>query len=227
MTHSCRPFAAVALLIAATPLFAGVQQCDDPLFQVSGADTNAVERTCKVAARARAKLATCGVTLNRPIEFQLRDRVEGAYGDCLGLYHCGEDRIEILAPSAMSLAREDESAFAAVSDSAYWESVIVHELTHAAYDAVTCPFSTCVATTEYASYAMQVWSLPDDEKVRFGEGITLRTKPTRDAISAVMLFMSPNHFALLSWLHFQSRPEPCAYMQHIMEGQIFFDREPL
>lgn len=74
---------------------------------------------------------------------------------------------------------------------------------------------------------MQVWSLPEAERDLFGVGTELRTKPTRDAISAVMLYMSPDHFALLAWLHFQARPDPCRYMQNVMDGNTFFDREPL
>ena len=221
-------FALLAWCVVLTsPLVAETLQCRDPIFRVTGDDPIVLERTCHVAALGRSKLAACNVLLNRPIEIRVLERIKPASGECLGIYHCGEDTIDVLSPSAMSSAREPESAFAAISDDVYWESVIVHELTHAAYDVVPCPFSDCVATSEYVSYAMQVWTLPEAERPHFGKGIELRTKPTWDAISPLILFMAPNRFAVLSWLHFQARPDPCSYMQSIMDGNMYFDREPL
>jgi hypothetical protein len=200
--------------------------CDDPHFRVTGDDPAVLERTCRVAAQARKKLATCSVLVDRPIEFTVRDRVEGETQDCLALYRCGEDKIEILSPSAMSEMRDRDSPFAPIPDTEFWDSIIAHELTHAAYDRVPCPFSSCTATAEYASYAMQVWSMPNKEQQIFGRDSQLRIKPTRDAISAIILALAPDRFALISWRHFEARPDPCGYMQTIMEGDLYFDREP-
>lgn len=209
-------------LSAAEPLL-----CPDPLFRVS-AETNALaQRTCDAATRSHAILQSCGVVLETPVDIEVAPSIEGQIGPCLGIYHCGEDRIEMLTPDAMIRMRESDSAFANVSDDAYWESVLVHELTHAAYDSVKCPFSTCVATSEYASYAMQVYSLPEEEQLRFGETIALRGDVDRSAISVMMYFMSPDHFAKYAWLHFSARPDPCGYLKLIMDGKVFFDREPL
>lgn len=212
--------------LIALPIVAGTMDCQDTGVSVTGPDNEVIAHTCQAVTRAQDRLAQCGIALTRPIEIHVLDRVRGTIGDCLALYHCGEDRIDILHPSAMRIARETSSAFAPVSDGAYWDSVIVHEVTHAAFESVRCPFSSCVATSEYASYAMQVWLMPEAEQTLFGSNIDLQTKPTRDAISAMMYYMSPNRFALMAWLHFQAQPDPCAYMQAIMNGEVFFDLEP-
>ncbi len=209
----------------AGPLLGDGLRCDDPTFHVTGSDAATRERTCSVSGEARLKLATCGVEVNRPIRIELKDRVSGEISDCLGTYHCGEDLLELLTPDAMRAARANDGAFGAVSDTAFWESVIAHELTHAAYDRVHCPFPSCVATSEYAAYAMQVWTLPKKDRTMFGNGIELNTKPTRDAISAMIWYLAPDRFAVIAWQHFQARPSPCGYMQSIMDGGFFFDRE--
>ena len=195
------------------------------MFLVKATSADLAERTCQSAANARGSLSSCGVHLDEPLSISVVEKIEGIGGSCLGLYHCGEGRIEILAPLAMSAARDRDGAFSRISDQALWESVIAHELTHAAYQKVTCPFSSCVATSEYAAFAMQLRSLPPIELERFGEGNAIEVKPSRDAISATMYFMAPNRFAELTWQHFTARPDPCTYMGWIMTGDIFFDRE--
>ena len=219
---------AVLALLLASPVGAEESRlCPDPIFQVAATNDALVDRTCRTAAAARESLKSCGIELSEPLEIRVVDAISNSLGKCLGIYHCGEQQIEVLSPDALSTIRERDGAFMGISDTAYWDSIIVHELTHAAYDAVTCPFSSCVATSEYASYAMQVRSLPPEEQARFGETIVLKSKSNLGAISAMFYFMAPDRFAKYAWQHFSSLPEPCAYMSLIMDGKIFFDMEPL
>jgi hypothetical protein len=219
---------AVLALLLAPPVGAGETQiCSDPFFTVTAPDPALAERTCHSAAAARESLRTCGIELPEPLEIRVVDAIMGSMGPCLGVYHCGEQEIAVLSPDAMSSLRAEDGAFAGISDMAYWDSILVHELTHAAYDAVTCPFSSCVATSEYASYAMQVRSLPPEEQAKFGEQVELRSKSNLGAMSAMIYFMAPDKFAKHAWLHFSSLDDPCAYMSLIMDGKVFFDMEPL
>lgn len=217
----------VISLCLATRLAAEPLACTDPLLNVIGGDKASRESTCTTASRVRKTLESCGVTLNRSIEIEIVEEFDVQYSACLGLYHCGKDQIEILSSKDMATARDRDGAFELISDDAYWQSIIAHELTHAAYDNVKCPFTSCVATAEYASYAMQVFSLPQDQQSLFGKTVKLRSKPSREAISGVMVFMSPDHFAKTAWLHFKAQDKPCNHMRQIMEGRVFFDQEPL
>ena len=215
---------AVTAAILSNPLNGESLQCADAKFLATAEDPAILNRTCQVAAMTRSRLAKCGVHLDRPIEITVSDRVENKFGSCLGIYHCGEDKLQVLTPSAMSRARKSVGPFALISDDVLWESIFAHELTHAAYDAVSCPFLSCIATSEYAAFAMQVWSLPIEERDRFGANIELKSQTTRDAISAIMYFLAPDRFAVIAWGHFQARPDSCAYMNEIMRGELFFDR---
>lgn len=201
--------------------------CADPLFRVTAPDAETAARACRSAGEARQTLLSCGVVLEAPLEITVAESVDGALGPCLGVYHCGENRLEILTPGAMRSSRDKEGAFASISEDAFWDSVLVHELTHAAYDEIECPFSSCVATSEFASYAMQVYSLPPEERARFGEEVALGSGASISAISAVMYFMAPDRFAKYAWLHFSAQSNPCAYMALVMQGKVYFDREPL
>lgn len=214
----------LCLAVAASPSAAGPLTCEDPVFRVTASDAAIAARTCESATAARQTLLSCGVVLEESVEISVVNGIAGGDGSCLGLYHCGEGRIEILSPAAMRLARDAYGAFVEISDDAFWDSVLVHELTHAAYDEIECPFPSCVATSEFASYAMQVHSLPPEERARFGESVELRSEPNSGAISAVMYFMAPDRFAKYAWLHFSTQSDPCAYMALIMQGNLYFDR---
>lgn len=48
------------------------------------------------------------------------------------------------------------SALAIISDYAFFESVILHELAHAALDDMPCSFPSCIVGQEYIAYAMQI-----------------------------------------------------------------------
>ena len=165
--------ALIALLVAAPAGANETRICPDPMFTVTAETDALIDQSCQSAARARDSLRSCQIELPEPVDIHVVDTINGSNGPCLGMYHCGERQIEVLSPEALSTTREADGVFSGVSNDALWDSIFVHELTHAAYDKVTCPFSSCIATSEYASYAMQVRSLPEEEQAKFGEAITL------------------------------------------------------
>jgi len=216
----------IAAQVLMTPLEAAeVMRCNDPRFLVEANSSTIAERTCQSIAAVRDSLSSCGVHLSEPLEIKVVETIDGVSGSCLGVYHCGKEQIEILSLAAMAASRATDGAFADISDDALWDSVLAHELTHASYQHVDCPFQSCLATDEYAGHVMQVRSLPPEELERFGVQIDLKGSPNRDAISAFVYSMAPERFAKYAWLHFQSQSNPCGYMESIMEGDVFFDRE--
>lgn len=40
-----------------------------------------------------------------------------------------------------------------------------------------------------------------------------------------MYLLSPDHFAIIAWQHFQSQPDPCTFMTLIMSGRERFEIE--
>lgn len=144
---------------------------------------------------------------------------------CVGIFHCGEALISLLPPDLMAKHRAADSAFANVPDEPYFDGVVVHELTHAAYDKVECPFKDCLATTEYAAYAMQIRSLPPDARESFEATSAFDQRVSRDELSAIYYAFSADRFAQKAWLHFTQRDDGCELMKQIMDGAIFYDRE--
>jgi hypothetical protein len=211
-------------LVAPAATWAVEMTCEGGQIEVFAPDAALAERVCDVAETAARDLLQCHVKITEPLSISL---VNSLPEHCVGLYHCNEGLIEVLVPEALDEVRTSDSAFAEVPTDTYFESVIVHEMTHSARDAVRCPFSSCVASDEYAAYAMQIRSLPPDARAAFEADLDMETPMSRDALSAIMLAFSPDRFAQRVWVHFNQRTDPCGFVQGILDGRIFLDREHL
>jgi hypothetical protein len=179
---------------------------------------------CRLASRVTEQLATRSLTVPAPVTIavapELRDQR-------LGLYHCGQGRVEILAPGAYAALRADGQApaFAPVSDEAFFESVIRHELVHAALDDMPCPFDSCPTGQEYVAYTMQIRFLPEADRTAFEDATEHEGRVSRDMLSRIMLMMAPDLFAQRAWLHLKQRDDPCGFIGQIARGEVLLDYE--
>ena len=196
--------------------------CDVPGITVAAADPDLARHVCKTAAAARRDLAACNLVAADPLRIDVVDR----FGtECLGLYHCGEGRIEILSPDALAAIRKPEGAFGMLPVITHFDSVLVHEISHSAMDDMPCPFANCVTAQEYVAYAMQVRSLAPAHRALFETGTEAKRRVGRDEINKMILYMAPGIFARKAWLHFRQRPDPCGFIGGIARGDILLDRE--
>src|SRR6056297_505126 len=177
---------------------------------------------CNSVASGLSKLAACNVTLHHPVTVELRDRLSAG---CMGVYHCGEDRIELLTPEAMAATRNPDGRLAFVETQTYFHSILVHELAHAAYAEVPCPFGSCLATNEYVANTMQVMSLPAADIARLEADLDMETRLSRDSLNPFLYLMAPDIFLRKAWVHLNQRPDPCAYIGQIMAGRVLLDYE--
>ncbi|MHA3978375.1 DUF6639 family protein [Halovulum sp. GXIMD14794] len=212
---------ACAVLFAETAgaLHAAERQCSAGITAQAGTGVLA-ERVCEAVSRVAPTLEACGVAPDQSIDIVLVDALEAG---CVGVYHCGERRIEALSPNALDDSRSRDGAFSSVSLGSYFDSVIAHELAHAAYDSVPCPLKTCRVTAEYIAYAMQVLSLPIADRTAFEAGIP-DLEVSRSDFSTVLLGLSPERFAQDAWRHFSNHPRGCDYIRSLIAGEDFLDR---
>lgn len=214
--------AAAAIALAATAGSANPLACDGIPVTVRAVDAALAARICEAASRALPRLAECGVELSHPQTVEVADSLPQG---CRGIYHCGENRIEVLSPEALQRERLEEGPFHPLPTLVYFDSVIAHELAHAAYDAVPCPYDDCLATSEYVAYAMQVRSLPPEHRAAFEAEIEMDVRVRRHDISPITLMLAPGSFAGKVWSHFAQREDGCAYVAQMMAGELYLDVE--
>ena len=208
-------------LFLPTALAAETVTCTDPRFTVSNAGEYAA-RVCEAAQDAARELDACNLPISRPIDIALLPEFEG---NCVGLYHCGADRIEVLHPDQLESKVSDSAIFSALDTMEYFDSIVFHEMVHAAYDEVPCPYESCTATSEYLAYALQIRALDDATRARIGLADVPEERVSRQKFSAIMAFWVPDRFAIDAWSHLMQRPDPCAYVGSIAAGDILFDTE--
>lgn len=208
--------------VAITASVGWAASCEGSGVTVASDRPELVERICRAAEDSTALLAECGLQV--PGEIEIGIVGELPFG-CLGLYHCNAARIDVLDPDAFVSAVAPEGPFFAVSTEALYDSIVVHEMAHAAYDDGNCPFATCPVAAEYIAYVMQVRSLPDSDRDAFEAATQIDTSSARSYLSATMLAMSPQRFAAAAWAHFLRQASPCGYIEAIAAGDVVLDRE--
>lgn len=212
---------AVSFLLVASPTAADQRLCAGGLVSVDAGEPLAT-LMCETAERAAQDLAACNLPLKTPVHLAISEKLTERA--CVGVYHCGERRIEVLPPAMLETAERDTALFYGLDARRYFQSVIFHEMVHAAYDGVPCPFGeTCRATTEYLAYSLQIHAL--DERARADMRLTdIPEKPIHnDEINATILFLAPDTFALKSYRHLMQHPDPCAFIGEIAAGRVYFD----
>ena len=208
--------------LAPAPLAAVTLSCNAIPVTVTADNRDLAAQICQSTQSVLSRLSECHVHLHRPVKIEI---VSDLPSSCLGLYHCGENHIEVLSPDAALSQRTEKSVFATLSKQEFFESILAHELTHAAYDATPCPFGDCAATAEYLAYTMQIMTLPPAMREEIENGFEIGKTITRDEINPMILYMAPNAFIRKSWGHLMQRENSCAYIKQIMEGKILFDSE--
>jgi hypothetical protein len=208
-----------------TPLHGAEMTCMPSGVHVEATRSEDADRVCEAVQVAQSVFDGCGLP-GVPSGLRI-NVVENLRHGCVALYHCGENWIETLAPDAMQKRRLPGSAFEWLDIEDYFRSVVVHELAHAVFDELPCPFEACVAAAEYISYALQVMSLTPKQQKTFEERAALDRKISRDELNAMYLFMAPSKFAQKAWTHVSQREDPCAFLGQVIDGTVLFDREPL
>lgn len=215
-----------ALLACALPLAAGAQTaplvCPGGLVTAEAPARALQERICTASANALTFMAACNVTLTAPVTIAVTESVpEG----CAGVYHCGEGLIEVVTPERLPEVSTEASPFKTLPTDIYWDSVLLHELVHAAYDQLECPFGTCLASSEYLAYGLQVMSLPEELRAPFEPEEDMERRVSRDELNPMILLMAPEIFARKAWQHLSQREDPCAYAGQIMDHEVLLDYE--
>jgi hypothetical protein len=211
----------IALCLVAGQGIAETKACDGVPVTVSGAEPGFAARICAAAGAAIAHFDNCALGMPPPVTITTTDTLDQG---CIGLFHCGENRIEIPTPEALDAARPYLTLFGHLPTERLVESVVLHELAHALYEDTPCPYEICIASSEYFAYSLQLSALTEAERAPVAARIAEMGPISRDSVNPVMLFMAPDRFVATVWAHFEARPDACEMWRGLLDGLILFDR---
>ncbi len=217
--------------LAAALLIAGTAQAQSPLIcpggdRVIAPDPGLATRVCDTLTLALPQLAACHLPHDRPLTVEVTDALRGPHPDCMGVYDCQADRIAVLPPATLATLFAPDATYARIDPALLFDSVVVHEATHALIYHRMGPNSGPGAQNEYMAYAMQYAFLPDAARDRLLAGNMTDGAVTLDSMNGVILAMSPPHFAARVWQHFSAPGNGCALFQRLVSGQVRFGDGP-
>lgn len=199
-------------------------ECDTPSLLVETDDSDLRDRVCKVASEALSDLSACHLKQESPIVFVFEDLILELGNSCLGLYHRKTERIVLLTPDAFETAHAASDFCDFIPASAHFDSIVVHELTHALVDQT--PNADAISRTddEFIAYAMQVQSMPAATRGKILERYGPQAADRTDRINGYFLDIAPLAFAAASWLHFTAPGNGCGLVGKILSGEFTFRR---
>jgi hypothetical protein len=146
--------------------------------------------------------------------------------NCYGLYHCDEDLIQLLPLESYEtyLSSNPDTPFGHLSPQTFFDSVLRHELAHAALEAMPCPFESCLATQEFVAYTMQVHFLPEVDREVFDARADRAGHPIqRESLNAMILMMAPDVFIENAYQYLSQQDDPCELVGEIVRGEVLLD----
>ena len=218
-----RTLALVLTCGATVPATAAERLCDNGVVTVSAEDDTLFPAMCTASDRALTLFEQCELDPPEPVKVSLSGLLDQT---CLGLFHCGEAQIEVLPPDAIEARRSKIGILKALPTDRLFESVIVHEIAHAAMDNTPCPYENCVASSEYFAYSVQMMDLTDAERALvFPEngGDTPLERVKHDEINAMILYMAPDLFIEKVWRHITAKDDVCVQLHGVQDGTVVFD----
>lgn len=180
---------------------------------------------CEAATKATALFADCAIPAQTD-EIVVRI-VNDMQAGCFGLFHCEMRLVEVLSPDALHDVRAPESIFAHITTEAYFQSIVVHELAHAATEKMPCPFDGCFVGPEYIAYLMQMKSLDPAELEEIEQAIDMDAPVSFDGFHPFILMLAPDIFSQTVWAHHRQQDDPCGFVDALMRGDVFLDIEIL
>jgi hypothetical protein len=213
--------------VLATPPEAAQLPCPDDRVSVDSPDSASAALVCEQIEEIRPALAECGLEQAAPLTIHLVDHA----GDSpfIGSYAAGSNEIRLTHPDRLPEVLSPDHPFARLEPSLLFQSLLVHELSHAFLDQAECTRTRCVAEHEYVAYAMQLWLLPEDARMAvIGSPETQGMDPVaQESLNDFAALLDPLLFASRVWQHFSQPENGCDFIRRIESGEVDLSLPPL
>ncbi|WP_371054655.1 DUF6639 family protein [Rhodosalinus sp. K401] len=210
---------AMAFLLAPAPLAGGTIICPSGAFTVASPDATLNEHICRVAEAGAEQLEACGLPIRAPLVILAVPEI--AHGDvsCLGAYDCDRLELRLVTPAALDAALAPDSVLRDIPREALFDSLVVHELAHAALAQQPCAAPPCLAEHEYVAYTMQMQALAPEHRAIVTGAARGLDRVTEERLNEFIAVAAPDTFAAWAWTHF-SRPENgCGFVARLISGE--------
>ena len=191
--------------------------------QVIATDVALAKRVCAVVERAAPVFERCGLGQSRPVVIRIAN--EPTEMQLMGHYGFESNEIRLQAPKNLAQVLDDSSAYLKIAPEQLFESIVVHELTHAYFHNTRCGMETCLAGHEYIAYAMQFQTLSTQDRNALIDALPASIPVELEWFTDERLNETPELFAANAWRHFSRPGMGCAFVRDIVAGDAVFPSE--
>lgn len=198
--------------------------CGESEIVVSAASRQEANDTCEAAGRADRKLRKLGLAHEEPLLVEVVEDLEFEAGSCMAYYDAAAEKLQILSEPCLSESPPPASVLPEMPANVLFESLILHELTHAYLDETLDGEPLPRAAHEYLAYAIQVDAFPEAVRKRLLDKANVVPPVTIEELNDSILFMAPARFAASAWMFFQQNGGGADAVTRVLIGQDRFPR---
>lgn len=213
-------FALLTATITSTVAQPDVFKCTSEKITVIADEEIIAQRVCSVISRASTQLEACHLGQLPAVEITVVKQMPVLHSNCFGIYDCDNQQIKILDPAYISLDADPDNAFLELAPDMLFDSVIVHELTHAYTSQSASNTSLSLAASEYIAYAMQLEFLPAIERQKVLDAHEFLEPVEPEGLNGFILMTAPSVFAAKAWRHFNYAENGCGFVLDIIDGEV-------
>ena len=182
------------------------------------------ERTvaCSAASTALELLGRCGIAPRRPLHLEILRNVRHPFGKH-SIFGFFDHRLEtvFVTQEANVESLVAGTPYSELPRRDFYRSLIVHEVVHGVMHQNLKRQPTSHAAHEYPAYALQIASLPADERGKFLQAIPNNAGPHEYFLNDNVLLFDPFYFAAHAYRHF-STSDGCAHLAELLQGEVAF-----
>lgn len=193
--------------------------CEGADVSVTASEDLLAQSVCDTVQRTITLLEQCGLQLSEPIDISILDDLPKFGDNCFGYYECDGNHISLRSPVSIANVSAQSVLYTGLDPIVILNSLVAHEVAHAAFAQSTGEDAAFLANHEYVAYAVQMWSLPplvrDEIVASFGQDEPV--EPIR--LNELVAVMAPEKFAALAWQHFNEPGHGCDFVQDLATGR--------
>lgn len=181
------------------------------------------EMVCAAAEDAIRLLGQCDLLPDKSIIIELMSGAKGGgrSGETFGFFSAMANRVYVTSSQhAATMSRE--TPFAAISESEFRSSLIVHEVTHAVLHQHYKQKPKTRTALEYPAYVMQIASLSPTARKAFQSAVGAGPLRKNFLFNDIILAIDPYVFAALAHEHFKTFPGGCTNIRALLDGGADF-----
>lgn len=196
--------------------------CKDVDATVQAPAEESVDMICNGTQAAVSIFRGCGIDQRGRIEIKVRDDASEPARENYGCYDHSTGQIHLMSLSGCRKHLAEDKSRSEIDAEDYYKSVIIHEVAHKILLSQVGSDRISRVAHEYLAYSLQIEALSAKSRKLLidkfaGPGSMLPGSP-----NAMLLFMNPTVFGVVSYLHFKALADRCGTIQKVLDGSIDF-----